>query len=388
MLDPYKIRSDDVLLALTSIRNTDGARTKLLQAGKRYKVGGMVVRDGAPPTARIFDDAGMRVADLLMGVVAEKLLNVTVDGEDAARAAWQGRTAIAYIDESGQSKAGFVRNLTEDRDDQFGVLCAVVVPAELKDQVESAFRPAFERFVAAAPEGEKYHITDAFKPGYETWAEAATWAREEAWRIIAQFNLCVVYDARRAVLSRNHHETMQSLLKPLAAARRSDVDIQELKRPSDETMEGHLFSGLLMKLDCWAIDHHREQVDLVFDEMDKKLERTLNKVKAGLEELAQSSHVVKGFDKVAQEHVTSTIEFSAKFLNVDQPMSVERIGSVSVLGKEEPLVLLADCVANALAYHLGKLQVDSRLNAPASIAGWVLEKYVYGVRDDGFEDSY
>ncbi|KAG1580325.1 hypothetical protein G6F46_015533 [Rhizopus delemar] len=86
----------------------------------------------------------MRVADLLMGVVAEKLLNVTVDGEDAARAAWQGRTAIAYIDESGQSKAGFVRNLTEDRDDQFGVLCAVVVPAELKDQVESAFRPAFE----------------------------------------------------------------------------------------------------------------------------------------------------------------------------------------------------------------------------------------------------
>ncbi|KAG1241714.1 hypothetical protein G6F65_023384 [Rhizopus arrhizus] len=77
----------------------------------------MVVRDGAPPTARIFDNAGMRVADLLMGVVAEKLLNVTVDGEDAARAAWQGRTAIAYIDESGQSKAGFVRNLTEDRDD-------------------------------------------------------------------------------------------------------------------------------------------------------------------------------------------------------------------------------------------------------------------------------
>ncbi|KAG1523960.1 hypothetical protein G6F50_018568 [Rhizopus delemar] len=73
-------------------------------------------------------------------------------------------------------------------------------------------------------------------------------------------------------------------------------------------MEGHLFSGLLMKLDCWAIDHHREQVDLDYDEMDKKLERTLNKVKAGFEEQAQSSHVVKGFDNDAQEHLTSTIQ--------------------------------------------------------------------------------
>ncbi|MBO1112202.1 hypothetical protein [Bordetella petrii] len=388
MLDPYKVCSDDVLLALTTIRNKDAARTLLLQAGQRYRVGGIASKDGTPPTARIFDETGQRVADLRLGVVAENLLNVTAEGEDAARAAWQSRTAIAYVDESGPSKAGYVRNLTEDRDEQFGVLCAVVVPTELKDQVESAFRPAFERFVAGAPEGEKWHITDAFKPGYEAWGEAAKSAREEAWRIVAQFNLCVVYDARRAALSRSRHELQQSFLKPLAAARRSDVDIPELRRLSDETMEGHLSEGLLLKLDCWAIDHHRERVDLAFDEMDQKLERTVNEVKKGLEELAHSSDVVKGFNKATREHVKGKIEISANAPHSNLPLSIERIGSISVLGKAQPLVLLADFVANALAHHLGNLSENAMLNAPASIAGWVLEKHVYGVRDDALEDLF
>lgn len=389
MLDPYKVCSDDVLLVLTTIRDTDAARTLLLQAGQRYRVGGIANKeDGAPPTARILDETGQRVADLRLGVVAKNLLNVTVEGEDAADAAWQTRTAIAYVDESGPSKAGYVRNLTEDQDDQIGVLCAVVVPTELKGQVESAFRPAFEHFVAEAPEGEKWHITDAFKPGHEAWGEAAKLAREEAWRVIAQFNLRVVYDARRAALSRSRHELEQSRHKTLAAARHSDVDIPELRRPSDETMEGHFFEGLLLKLDCWAIDHHRERVDLAFDEMDRRLERTVNEMKKSLEELAHSSHVVKGFNKVTHEHVEGKIDISANFSHVDLPLSIERIGSISVLGKAQPLVLLADFVVNALAHHLGNLPANATLNAPASIAGWVLEKHVYGVHDGALEDSY
>ncbi len=346
----------------------------------------MAVNDRTPPTARILAETGELVAALRMGVVADKLFNVTVEGEDAACAAWQRRKAIAYIDESGQSKSGYVRKLTEDRDNQFGVLCAVVVPAELRDEVERAFLPAFESFSAEAPKGEKWHITDAFKPGNEAWGETAKSAREEACRIITQFNLCVVYDARRALLSRSHHELMQSLLKPLAAARRSDVDIPELKRPSNETMEENLFKGLLLKLDCWAIDNQREAVDLVFDAMDGKLERTLNEAKAELEQQAHSSTVVKGFNKVTAEHVDSTIESTVKFVNIDIPVSIERIGSVRVAGKANPLVFLADIVANALAYHLGQLPADSPLNAPASIADWVLEKHVYGVREGASED--
>jgi len=388
MLDPFNVCSDDVLLALTTIRDTNEAHTLLLQAGERYRVGGIAAKDGEPPTARMYDMTGQRVADLRLGAVADHLLNVTVEGEDAGRAAWQSRSAIAYIDESGPSKAGFVRKLTEDRDDQFGVLCAVVLPAELKDQVEISFRPAFENFVAEAPPGEKWHITDAFKPGYEAWGEAAKSAREEAWRIISKFNLSVVYDARRAALSRSNFEALQSALKPLAAARRSDVDIPELRRPSDETMEDHLFSGLLLKLDCWATDHRRERVDLVFDEMDKKLERTVNEVKADLQEIEHSSHVVKGFNKATREHVKDIIEISARSSNGSLPFSIQRIGSVSVLGKAQPLVLLEDFVANALAHHLGQLPVDAPLNAPASIAGWALERHVYGVREDALEDLW
>lgn len=386
MLDPYKVCSDDVLLALSTICDTNEARTPLLQAGTRYRVKGIANKEGAPPTARILDETGRHVADLRLGVVAENLFNVTHEGEDAARAAWQSRTAIAYIDESGPSKAGYVRNLTEDRDDQFGVLCAVVVPSEQKDQVESSFRPAFESFIAAAPEGEKWHITDAFKAGNEVWGEVAKSAREEAWRVISEFNLRVVYDARRAALSRSHHELLQSTLEPLAAARRSDVDIPELRRPSGETIEGHLCTGLMLKLDCWAIDHHRERVDLVFDAMDQKLEGTVNQAKADLEDLEQSSHLVKGFNKVTRQPVTGKIEFSARSPDSNLPLAIKRIGSVSVLGKEQPLVLLADFVANALAHHLGELPVDSPLNAPASVAGWVLEKHVYGVREDAIED--
>jgi hypothetical protein len=69
-------------------------------------------------------------------------------------------------------------------------------------------------------------------------------------------------------------------------------------------------------------------------------------------------------------------------------IDTQYLGGIHVVGKEHPLVLAADIVANHLAYHLGQLPPDAPLNTPASIAGWRLEGLVWGVSDDAPDDLY
>jgi hypothetical protein len=59
---------------------------------------------------------------------------------------------------------------------------------------------------------------------------------------------------------------------------------------------------------------------------------------------------------------------------------------LAIVGKIDPLVFATDLVVNALSDHLNSLKPDQRLNAPSSIAGWILQDRVYGVLDGALED--
>jgi hypothetical protein len=287
---------------------------------------------------------------------------------------------VAYIDEAGEK--GFLRNLSHDRDSKVGLICCLAYPAERLDEMREAYRDGFNRFCAAAPIGEKTHITDAFRSGNEPWAAVARNVREEFFGLIRSQEVHVIYDARRLMLQREAHERMEALRAEARAAKRSTIRISE--RPSADRVETQLIRGLTLKLDALATDLNRSCVDLYFDEIDIELSRHYEQTIEGLRNISANSHEVKGWDPNTKQQVRGRINFSIK--NAPFDLDIKRIGKIKVVGKDDPLVLATDIVANALNHHLCKLPVETKLNAPASIATWALGDQVWGVIDNAFED--
>jgi hypothetical protein len=144
-----------------------------------------------------------------------------------------------------------------------------------------------------------------------------------------------------------------------------------------------LIEGLVLKLDAFATDFSLERIDLWFDQIDDPIAEHYGEVIARLRTLSANERRVKGWDLDAKAPVEGSIAMA-----VDAPfeLDVTRIGEVKVVGKSDPLVLVADMIANSLHRHLTAHPTDAALNAPSSIEGWMLASRVYGVRERALED--
>lgn len=286
---------------------------------------------------------------------------------------------VAYVDEAGAR--GLSRNLAPSRDNEVGLFCAVLFPLGRIDAMRCRFVPGYERFLEAMPVGGTPHITDAFKPGNEAWTAVARGVREDFFSVVRELKIAVIYDARRLGVERAANDRAQKLVDAAKNSRRSPIKVSD--RPSTQRVEESLMLGLSLKLDAYAEDFARQGIDLWFDEIDKELADIYRETMRSTESISHTSDIGRGWDpetKSKVEGLVETMTFATGRLDT------KFLGDIHIAGKQDPLVLLADFVANALHYHLINLLPNAYLNRPLSIQGWVLEECVCGVRDDAFED--
>ena len=286
---------------------------------------------------------------------------------------------LAFVDESGGR--GFSRNLTPNRDHEFGLVCALLLPASREEEFRDAFRPGYERFVAAMPCGAKLHITDAFTPGNESWASVARSVRFQFYELVPRLGIRVVYVARRLRVDRETHELIENIFSLATAASQSSARTGE--HPSQSRIEEWLVKGLSLKVDAFSADFQHRNVDLMFDTLDGKVARLYREAMETTRNIGRSSRVVKRRHPDPNARTTYRLDF-----NVDAPFPPHTrfLGELRIAGKTDPLVLAADIVANALYDHLRCLPPDAPLNSPTSICGWELRDSVYGAMENAFED--
>ena len=287
---------------------------------------------------------------------------------------------VAYVDEAGEK--GFSRNLIPDCDPKIGLMCALAYPAEKLEQLREAYRDGFDRFCAGAPAGEKIHFTSAFKPGNEAWAIVAHVVREEFFQLIRTQTIPIIYDARRLALQREGHERLETLKAEAKKAKQSRIRIPE--RPSAAKIETQLIEGLTLKLDALAIDLNCAMLDLYFDEIDIGLSQHYEQTIERLRHINANTDIVKGYDPSTKQQVSGSISLTVGNAGFD--IDIKRIGKIKVIGKDDPLILATDAVANHLYRHLSGLLPNAKLNAPSSIEAWDLSDRVWGVREDAIED--
>ena len=188
--------------------------------------------------------------------------------------------------------------------------------------------------------------------------------------------------SRRLKLERDSHEWLEDLISKFKSARRSTIRISE--HASKSRVEEQLILGLALKLDEFCEDFNCRQVDLLFDNIDSKIEHVYREAIESSRNVEKSSQVVEGWDPETKSRVSGEISIEAY---APFPLNTRFLGELRVVGKEDPLLLAADIVANSLYGHLLNLSPGARLNSLTSIRGWTLESMVFGVRDDAIEDG-
>ncbi|WP_146867723.1 hypothetical protein [Acetobacter indonesiensis] len=280
---------------------------------------------------------------------------------------------VSFIDESGIN--GLVRNLKPQDDEKISLICALPIPAEDISFVRRLVAPYYKIFSDAAPIGQKLHVTSAFAPDQEQWRVAAEVARNGIFDVIKNRKLIIIYAARRCGRTRLAYErNKEDRVKAALINQESDLTIPGIERPGNEfTLELPMLT-LLAKINSFLYKLGRLRSDICSDEIDPKWRRAYGKIIKDLHEIRESDcYVIKR--KISTNEV---IKFDAKIkleTNIEEIPS--RIGLIldSKKGQcvgDDPLIFMADIVANHLHRHLSSLDISSPLNASESITGWEL----------------
>lgn len=290
----------------------------------------------------------------------------------------------AYIDESGAK--GLLRNLTLDRDNEIAVAAAVLIPEVQAANIHGQLNYPFNNLKLAMPPGEKLHITDAFSSTITTWKTAAENARREIERILTTNKLAICYVARRLGVSRRTFEMTQTTINSARDFQKASTPhICFSNHPSDDRVEGEVFSYLFQKLDAVGkcLSHH--VVPHIDNTTDAIFKQYIKRLKAG-RTLAQNTSVHHAYDTSKKQRVSGQIGFTVHLGdgNPATQFNTTHVRAPTVDLEVTPEILAADVVANSLLFHLSQLQAP--LNLPSSISGWTLSSLVTAmVPNDNFD---
>jgi len=293
--------------------------------------------------------------------------------DDPVNEMFQLPDVLVYVDEAGDR--GLIRDLTPADDGKISVIAALPVPAASRTAASQLVEPLYARFVAGMPADAKPHITDAFSPGREAWAAIAREVRTELEGVFRRHGFVIVYAARRFGVSRQSFTHFLSVKADANTSVSARYKVTGSNRPSDDRVEDVLVSTLGLQMEEFAEQEDHNRVDLMFDEIDASVAARHAADLKRTRTISRVSRTVRGWDTVDQKRVEGRIEFEA---HADFPLDTQRLGEITVIGKDDPLVFAADVVANSLWRHLKTLDAEAALNANTSVEGWSLGDRVWG----------
>ena len=285
--------------------------------------------------------------------------------------------AIAVLDEAGLTAK--VRNLTAAHDGQLGLVAALMLPTPDLAHWEGVFRAPFDAFVAAAPQGAKHHITDAFGSGDTDWMAAAHQSRSDIFDLVRQHRLCVTYVAREASVARASFEALQVVSARGKANKSPDLSVSE--RPSATRLVSECYEGLVSTIHVMAEGFGRQHVALYSDEIDDAVLAIMERDADRLRNVSEREVNVRGYDKAKKTPLHAKIKFTADVPGID----VTRVGTITKLGKSSSLVFATDVIVNSLYHHLQRLPVGTSFNIKKTVEGWALADQVFAPEDEAHD---
>jgi hypothetical protein len=162
----------------------------------------------------------------------------------------------AWIDETGEK--GLLHRLSSNKDDDFGLVCSLCVPAEREAEFRAGLRPMFACMRNLIGGEDKVHITDAFCAGDK--AAKADAIRDNLFKFIASTQVAILYEARRLRVARHSFLMDQELQTHFRAMQ--DGKYAFPNQVDQDRLEVDMAVGLALKLDLFAYLGGADHLDL------------------------------------------------------------------------------------------------------------------------------
>lgn len=290
-------------------------------------------------------------------------------------------TAKIFIDESGfKSKSS---NISDKHCDEFCVFVGVVIPDIAEKLCLDSFSPLFDNFKNRLPSDTKLHITDALASDIPGIREIAQTTRDEYIKTFKKLNLKYLFGAKRAYIEKISFDFKQKWLNETKETH-LDKNLKISNHHSNCTLEGCAFESLLGKMEAFAENYGYDEVTPYIDKIDKnkfqEYSEILNKFR-NINETANISQTAYNTKTKKLQKYSAKINFQVVDFEFDN-----RIADIKVEGKEHPLVLLADILANYTRYYMQQLPNTTHLHAPQNYQNFDLFPYIYGLSDKWLDD--
>jgi len=295
------------------------------------------------------------------------------------------RYANVYIDESGYKNKS--RNLSDDCEKKISVFVGVPVPTDKEKEFSNLFQSLFDKFKKDIPVGMKLHITDAFACEDVRVKSLAHEIRKGYLDIfknkqIDGLPMYVLFGARRAEIEKKSFDNMQKLSSDSAAIAEPNLRINFPY--SKETLEGKAFMSLVGKMEAFAEEFDYDYLTPLTDEISKnKKEEYMNLIN----EFRTMNYSEEKINLTAWDKINKKIARSSGKITSSTDYPIEnRIKDIEVVGKDNPLILLADILANYIHNYMLDLPESAKLHSPNSYIDFDLRNNIYGLIDNWTDD--
>ena len=291
------------------------------------------------------------------------------------------KSAKIFIDESGfKSKS---KNITNHDKNNICLFVGVIIPQTVENFYTFNFQVLFDKFKTNIPSDMKLHITDAFASQDPNIRKLVQEVRGEYLKIFKKTQGKYLFGAKRASIEKKSFDFTKSWLENMDKSR-TNTHLKISHPHFQQTLEGKAFESLIGKMEAFAEEFGFDEVIPLFDEIDTTKQEEYQKILNRFRNINNTQTITAtAWDTQTNRVVKASgqVRFEVENFEIEN-----RVADIQVIGKNHPLILLADILANYTHNYMKSLPPDTPLHAPSSYKNFDLYPHIYGLTNDWLDD--
>lgn len=278
---------------------------------------------------------------------------------------------LYYFDETADQ--GFVDKTTSLS--EYGILAGIAFPERAQEALEKVVERALIQHLDCGY--QKLHCTEIFKN------DENQDLRQALYSTLKEFQeYLIVYEGQYSVGVKNFEESTENIIEQHKPDLPDHIKIQRSKERTRLYIS--LLTGIIVKLEECAISENEEQVHMISDCIDQKVQNEAKELLADLQSDTKNV-IARSFNTETKTRSTRTYKIEMQ----GELATVSRVRDIAFLEEVTPISFAADFVCFELLRHFRrkmKIQQPIKFHSEESLEGFPLKHKVAFLGDNYFSD--
>lgn len=278
---------------------------------------------------------------------------------------------LYYYDEAADQ--GFVDKTSSLS--EYGILAGISFPERVKDELEEIIERVLMQFLDS--DYKKLHCTEIFKNDQNQELRRALYLSLQEFQ-----EYLIIYEGQYSVGVKNFEESFSKVIEQSKPELPDHIKVQHSNGRTRLYIS--LLTGIIEKLEECAIAEHEEDVYMISDRIDQKVQKEAKELLS--DRRSETKEVTaRAFDMEAKTPLSSTYTINRK----GELTTISHVKDISFLAEVTPISFAADFVCFELLRHFRrKMKVQQPINfhSGESLEGFPLVSKIAFIGDNYFSD--